>query len=79
MILRIASPFSYLSSASLIPYPYVVRATRSQGRLDCRVVVIVDLLDIHGVLLNNLEDLQVSADLRLLHVCQGFRGSLFSA
>jgi hypothetical protein len=38
--------------------------------------VILDLLNIPGTLFNEIEEVRMPADLKLLHVCQVFGGSL---
>jgi len=49
---------------------------RFLGRLNSRVAVIFEISDILSTFFNKLKELGVSADLKLLYICQSFRGSL---
>jgi hypothetical protein len=49
---------------------------RFLGRLNGGVAVIFELSDTLSTLFDKLKELGVSADLKLLYVCQSFRGSL---
>lgn len=54
----------------------VLEPLRFLGRLDGGVAVILELLDTLRTLFDKLKELGMSADLKLLHVCQSFQGSL---
>jgi hypothetical protein len=49
---------------------------RSLSRLNSGVAVVLKLSDTLSTIFNKLKELGVSADLKLLHIYQSFRGSL---
>src|SRR5690349_21769002 len=51
---------------------------RFLSRLNGGVAVILEILDTLSTLFDKLKELGVSADLKFLHVCQSFRGSLMA-
>jgi hypothetical protein len=61
----------------LFVFVFIVQL-RSLSRLDCAVAVILNLLNIPSTLFNKIEEVRMPADLKLLHICQVFGGSLMT-